>query len=114
MTPTIRARRDALGLTQKTAAQVAGVTETTWQRFETDCKKIAPYLATRCMRLLNGEIKIPKGTPRKRSPAECAALAENPQRRTSNHDHLERVHIRGRSLPAERSQWAQVQPHARA
>lgn len=32
--PTIRARRDALGLTQKTAAELAGVTEPTWQRFE--------------------------------------------------------------------------------
>lgn len=79
---TIRARREALKLTQKTAAQLAGVTEPTWQRFETGGKKIAPYLAARCMRLLNGEIKIPRGTPRKRTPAECAALAKNPHRYT--------------------------------
>ena len=78
----IRARREALKLTQKTAAQLAGVTEPTWQRFETGGKKIAPYLAARCMRLLNGEIPIPKDTPRKRSPAECSALAKNPHRYT--------------------------------
>jgi DNA-binding XRE family transcriptional regulator/general stress protein YciG len=80
-TATIRARREALKLTQKTAAQLAGVTEPTWQRFETG-GKIAPYLASRCMRLLNGEVKIPRGTPRKRSPAECAAMAKNPHRYT--------------------------------
>lgn len=40
------------------------MTEPTWQRFETGGKKIAPYLAARCMRLLNGEIPIPKDTPR--------------------------------------------------
>ena len=80
-TATIRARREALKLTQKTAAQLAGVTESTWQRFEIG-GKVAPYLAARCMRLLNGEVKIPKGTPRKRSPAECAALAKNPHRYT--------------------------------
>ena len=73
----IRARREALKLTQKTAAQLAGVTWPTWQRFETGGYPIAPYLAARCMRLLNGEIKIPKDTPRKRTPAECAALAKN-------------------------------------
>jgi len=82
MSQTIRARREALKLTQKTAAQLAGVTEPTWQRFETGGKKIAPYLAARCMRLLNGEIPIPRGTPRKRSPAECAAMAKNPHRYT--------------------------------
>ena len=79
----IRARREALKLTQKTAAQIAGVTWPTWQRFETGGHPIAPYLAARCMRLLNGEIPIPKDTPRKRSPAECAALAKNPHRYTS-------------------------------
>jgi DNA-binding XRE family transcriptional regulator len=52
----IRACREALKLTQKTAAQLAGVTEPTWQRFETGGYPIAPYLAARCMRLLNGEI----------------------------------------------------------
>ena len=81
MSQAIRARREALKLTQKTAAQLAGVTEPTWQRFETG-KKVAPYLAARCMRLLNGEIKIPKDTPRKRTPAECAALAKNRHRYT--------------------------------
>ena len=80
-TATIRARREALKLTQKTAAQLAGVTEPTWQRFETG-GKVAPYLAARCMRLLNGEVQIPKGAPRKRSPAECAAMAKNPHRYT--------------------------------
>jgi transcriptional regulator with XRE-family HTH domain len=79
---TIRGRREALKLTQKTAAKLAGVTEPTWQRFETGGKKIAPYLASRCMRLLNGEVKIPRDTPRKRSPAECAAMAQNPHRYT--------------------------------
>lgn len=82
MSPAIRARREALQLTQKTAAQLAGVTAPTWRRFETGGKKIAPYLAARCMRLLNGEVEIPKGTPRKRSPAECAAMAKNPHRYT--------------------------------
>lgn len=82
-TATIRARRDALGLTQKTAAKLAGVNEQTWHRFETGSKPIANILAARCMRLLNGEIKIPKGTPRKHSPAECTALAENPHRFTT-------------------------------
>jgi len=81
-TVAIRARREALKLTQKTAAQLAGVTAPTWQRFETGGKKIAPYLAARCMRLLNGEVKIPRDTPRKRTPAECAALAKNPHRYT--------------------------------
>jgi len=81
MSQAIRARREALKLTQKTAAQLAGVTEPTWQRFETG-GKVAPYLASRCMRLLNGEVKIPRGTPRKRSPAECAAMAQNPHRYT--------------------------------
>lgn len=80
-TATIRGRREALGLTQKKAAELAGVSEPTWQRFETG-NKVAPYLASRCMKLLNGEIKIPKNTPRKRSPAECAALAKNPHRFT--------------------------------
>ena len=82
MSPAIRARREALKLTQKTAAQLAGVTWPTWQRFETGGYPIAPYLAARCMRLLNGEIPIPKDTPRKRSPAECAALAKNRHRYT--------------------------------
>lgn len=62
----IRGRREALGLTQKQAAELAGVTEPTWQRFETGGKKVSPYLASRCMKLLNGEIKILQGTPRKR------------------------------------------------
>lgn len=65
----IRGRREALGLTQKTAAELAGVSEPTWQRFETGGKKVAPYLAARCMKLLNGEIKIPKSTPQKRRAA---------------------------------------------
>ena len=65
-TATIRGRREALGLTQKQAAELAGVTEPTWQRFETGGKPVAPYLASRCMKLLNGEIKILRGTPRKR------------------------------------------------
>jgi transcriptional regulator with XRE-family HTH domain len=81
-TATIRGRREALGLTQKTAAELAGVTESTWQRFETGGKKVALYLVSRCMKLLNGEVKIPKSTPRKHSPAECAALAKNPHRYT--------------------------------
>jgi transcriptional regulator with XRE-family HTH domain len=81
-TATIRGRREALGLTQKTAAELAGVTESTWQRFETGGKKVAPYLVSRCMKLLNGEVKIPKSTPRKHSPAECAALAKKPHRFT--------------------------------
>ena len=81
-TATIRGRREALGLTQKTAAELAGVSEPTWQRFETGGKKVAPYLAGRCMKLLNGEVEIPKSTPRKHSPAECAALAKNPHRFT--------------------------------
>jgi hypothetical protein len=34
------------------------------------------------MKLLNGEVKIPKSTPRKHSPAECAALAKKPHRFT--------------------------------
>lgn len=79
----IRGRREALGLTQKTAAELAGVTEPTWQRFETGSKSIAPYLAARCMRLLNGEIEIPMDTPRKRSPTECAGLAHSPHRYTA-------------------------------
>lgn len=78
---TIRTRREALKLTQKTAAQLAGVTEPTWQRFETG-GKVAPYLAARCMRLLNGEIKIPRGTPRRRTPAEYGARAKNRHRYT--------------------------------
>ncbi len=65
-TTAIRGRREALGLTQKTAAELAGVSEPTWQRFETGGKPIAPYLASWCMKLLNGEIEIPKSTPRKR------------------------------------------------
>jgi len=65
-TATIRGRREALKLTQKQAAELAGVTEPTWQRFETGAKKVSPYLASRCMKLLNGEIKILQGTPRKR------------------------------------------------
>jgi len=81
MSQAIRARREAMKLTQKTAAQLARVTEPTWQRFETG-GKVAPCLAARCMRLLNGEVKIPRGTPRKRSPAECAAMAKNPHRYT--------------------------------
>lgn len=81
MSQAIRARREALNLTQKTAAQLAGVTEPTWQRFETG-GKVAPYLAARCMRLLNGEIPIPNDTPRKRTPAECGARAKNRHRYT--------------------------------
>jgi len=81
MSQAIRACREALKLTQKTAAQLAGVTESTWQRFEIG-GKVAPYLAARCMRLLNGEIPIPKDTPRKRSPAEYGARAKNRHRYT--------------------------------
>jgi general stress protein YciG len=58
------------------------VTWPTWQRFETGGYPIAPYLAARCMRLLNGEIEIPRSTLRKRTPAECAAMAKNPHRFT--------------------------------
>lgn len=82
MSQAIRARREALKLTQKTAAQLAGVTWPTWQRFETGGYPIVPYLAARCMRLLNGEIPIPKDAPRKSSPAEYGARAKNRHRYT--------------------------------
>lgn len=66
-TATIRGRREALGLTQKQAAKLAGVTEPTWQRFEAGEKPgILPHLVTRCMRLLNGEVTKSEPKPRGR------------------------------------------------
>lgn len=80
-TATIRGRREALGLTQATAADLARVSQQVWQRWETG-GKVAPFQAARCMALLNGEVEIPADTPRKLTPAECSARAKTPHRWT--------------------------------
>ena len=81
LTATVRGRREALGLTQATAAGLARVTQQVWQRWETG-GKVAPFQAARCMALLNGEVEIPADTPRKLTPAECSARAKTPHRFT--------------------------------
>lgn len=78
----IRIWRDAQGITQATAAELAGVTQQMWHRFEVG-EKIAPYLAKRCARVVSGETPIPADVPKRRTEKERGALAKNRHRYTS-------------------------------
>ena len=77
----IRIWRDTRGITQATAAELAGVNQQTWHRFEVG-EKIAPYLAKRCARVVSGETPIPADVPKRRTEKERGALATNRHRWT--------------------------------
>ncbi|TXH50593.1 MAG: hypothetical protein E6Q97_20175 [Desulfurellales bacterium] len=78
----IRIWRDTRGITQATAAELAGVNQQTWHRFEVG-EKLDSYLAKRCARVVSGETPIPADVPKRRTEKERGALAKNRHRYTS-------------------------------